>query len=420
MYWSIMKITYRDQNRVLHQGESQPSNGVDIAVLAAGSRMAFVRDLAIEGEVVADRFVVPPGGVFTLVRGEFERTDAPEVPAWAQTKLETSPVAKRGPYTIAFSSDRYGNEVGGGGIAPYWQDWRKCEAGYQYALKQLQGVLHRMPIAFHDEVQVEKFALQLGFDTPIGYTYSLDDALRWDPNAQDYLSYHKIDGQHLMRAMQAMRMLDGLHPIVEWYKKNLLRYVRLSYERRDMDPVPENRRLWSVQQWLDAPEDIVRTGCGRELAHVARLVWEYDGESQLATDFEDMLLNAGIPWFLDNRSIYAPESRIEGGGPFKKYEPIAHTFEWCLMVDAARKRPALRDACRDMQAFMGDRPPKTMNASGQGYLFDDGPNDYALFRGDFSSAGYDDAQHLLDIAASRGVEDNPLDCCPRRFWKEAL
>jgi len=443
-----MKFTWYDQNRRRHEHDLNDDdffydvrqgehNGLDIGVLSAldeegdAQLQTYLRDLRCDGVLLADRLVLPPGGMFCVAKGHLTGWREVPIPSWAPQRLAGSPAtALAGPVPVSWPSDRFGNEVSGAGIAPYWADWQWCVEGVGRMVNEALGWANRMPIAYYDPDPGLKFALQFGHDRPVGYEIDQPNALRWDPDAMDYLVYQLglCDGQHLHRAYRCALALRKLHPFFQWYCDALLVHIKLSYERRDIGGRPSNTRLWTCEQWLDpaTTQEEMRTACGRELAHVARLVWEMEPDSQLATDLEDMLLRAGIPWFLDARSIYAPESREHGGGVFGDTEPIAHVFEWLLMMDAARHRPRLKQAVRDMLDYVAPMNhwgylKGTMNGDGVGSSVTyEPPWDYAMFFGRPEDAGYQSAEHLLQVASSRSVDDNSLNACPRKAWEDAL
>ena len=398
-----------------------------VAVLRAGVRTRFYRDLRINGESVYEpNFVMPPGGMLAIditppgYWGEDAWEDGP-VPEWAPAKLATLKYAKVGPYTIAGQYDPNGNGPNGQGVTPYWFDYRNCAEGRRAAATELIGMVNRTPICYTSPVDLTRYSLAIP-TPPRGYEVDLERARAWDPDCDDYLRYRRHDGQHLMRGYRAALALAKLGDrFAEDISKLYLEHAR--YAWGPGKPIPEdntNPALWGVDQWIE--RGLCREGIGREFAHVARLVWTVEPEGEFAEKLEKMVHLAsegGQPWFLNPDPQYAKWARECSGGPFGDDEPIAMTREWMLAGEAMRLRRSLSQIRRDMVEFCGIRPAGAMNGEGTGFR---APNpDYELFYNDLSQYE-DDPARVLETSSRRHPESAamPMDSWPKRFWRDHI
>lgn len=427
------KICANGIHAFLYQTEAGGVTKRTVALMAGGRGKGFrhLKNFTMSGWGYQGAWGIMPGGIWThttydgdpLVYWE-ARGEMLPVPEWAPEKLAKPwSLPQIGPYETCWHP--LGWFYGGQGIDPYWFDWRHCAEGYTRAFRELGATAMRNPIAFYLDRDghpvwhsTPHFSLQ-SVAPPPGYSWDVDTAARWWPAVRDLAEYQPHDGQHFCRGYRAAIALRSVDPFAEDVAQMFLGRAKLAWApdaARDDDP----HWYWTARQIDQQLDETGKPGeyLGRQAAHVFRLVWEMEPESEFAALLETLVLKSvaaepHIPYL----TMTKPQ-HWQPAGPYVYGTPVAQCFEWQLMAVTMDLRPALADARAELLSYMGTNPLKIGAANGR--FYGSNPPYMHLFFGDLAGKT---AEEWMTIASVRHIPaggSQPIDYWPRQYWEPLL
>jgi len=376
-----------------------------------------------ESYIHSDKWGILPGGIWTKTfwsgnpKNYFEaKYPILKCPTWSEGKMVSHPIALAtiGPYNLYWH--HLGWMYGGQGIDPNWFGWRMHATGYKRAWDEMLATAQRNPIAYYlDEYanpgwkSSPKYSLQT-IIPPAGYSYDLDCAAEWWQGVRNLAEYQRHDGQHFHRAYRAALIFKD-DPFAKDYLSWLMNHLKLAWypdPNRDYEP----SYYWTARQIKDHLEENPGPSyrLGREFAHVARLVWTLEPESEFSQLLEDIVKLAA--------SGSCPSPYMTTMQPSMPGIEIAACFELHFLALAMKLRPGLQVQYDNLMNFVGTYPQKYITPDGR-RTGDKVPFTHLMFKDLIGET----LEYWLTMGSARQVDaggSQPMNYLPREVWEDSV